>query len=426
MADQRSSKKKKLLLLCLMMLDDEEYKYVERRCWTRQWVSRREERGAYNTIFKELAIEDSCGFAEYMRMPHHKFIELLSIIGPLVQKQDTPMRMSIPPGERLALTLRYLATGESFQSLSFQFRIGRTTIGEIVMQVCTAMLNTLKETYLKTPSSEEKWREIAELFLSRWNIPNNIGAIDGKRIVIQKPAFSGSHYHDYKGNESIIALVVSGPDYECLYADIGTNGRNPDGHAWARCNLKESLDDTTNPLHIPPPQPLPGRTVPVPFVLTGDEAFGLAKYMLRPYPQKNLTVEQRISNYRISRGRRISENILGILCNRWRCLRVPFLLSPEKVKVIVLAILVLHNWLRADISSKHVYCLPAIMDQEDLHTGQFIPGTWRDDTHRESFLDLEVSLSRNSTRVAKEMREEFTSWFNNEGDVTWQRKMCGL
>ncbi|KAK2555533.1 Protein ANTAGONIST OF LIKE HETEROCHROMATIN PROTEIN 1 [Acropora cervicornis] len=164
-------------------------------------------------------------------MPHHKFIELLSVIGPLVPKQDTPMRMSTPPGERLALTLRYLATGESFQSLSFQFRIGRTTIGEIVMQVCTAMLNTLKETYLKTPSSEEKWREIAELFLSRWNIPNNIGAIDGKHIVIQKPAFSGSHYHDYKGNESIIALVVSGPDYECLYADIGTNGRNPDGHA---------------------------------------------------------------------------------------------------------------------------------------------------------------------------------------------------
>lgn len=66
------------------------------------------------------------------------------------------------------------------------------------------------------------------------------------------------------------------------------------------------------------------------------------------------------------------------------------------------------------------------MDQEDLHTGEFIPDTWRDDTHRESFLDLEVSLSRNSTRVAKEMREEFTSWFNNEGDVTWQRKMCGL
>ena len=30
--------------------------------------SRREQRGAYYTIFKELTIEDSGGFAEYMRM----------------------------------------------------------------------------------------------------------------------------------------------------------------------------------------------------------------------------------------------------------------------------------------------------------------------------------------------------------------------
>lgn len=105
--------------------------------------SRREERGAYYTIFKELAIEDSAGFAEYMRMPHGKFNELSNIIGPSVQKKDTVMRNAIPPGERLALTLRYLATGESFQSLSFQFRIGRTTIGEIVMEVCTVILDKL-------------------------------------------------------------------------------------------------------------------------------------------------------------------------------------------------------------------------------------------------------------------------------------------
>ena len=77
--------------------------------------------------------------------------------------------------------------------------------------------------------------------------------------------------------------MVSGPDYEGLYADIGTKRRNPDGHAWARCSLKGSLDDPTNPLHISLPQPLPDRTIPVPFVLTGDKAFGLAKYMLRPY-----------------------------------------------------------------------------------------------------------------------------------------------
>ena len=176
------------------------------------------------------------------------------------------MRMSISPEERLALIIRYLATGESYSSLSFQFRISKTAIAEIILEVCHVIISTLKEKFLKTPNSTEEWLHISNQFLLRWNIPNNISAIDGKRIVIQKPPFSGSHYYDYKGNENIFALVVAGPDYECLYAHIGTNGRNPDTHAWARCNLKESLDDPTNPLDIPPPRPLPGKTTPTPFV----------------------------------------------------------------------------------------------------------------------------------------------------------------
>ena len=59
----------------------------------------------------------------------------------------------------------------------------------------------------------QHWREIATLFYSKWNIPNNIGAIDRKRILIQKHPNAGPHFHDYKGNESVIALIMSGPSY---------------------------------------------------------------------------------------------------------------------------------------------------------------------------------------------------------------------
>lgn len=90
-----------------------------------------------------------------------------------------------------------MATDETFRS-SFQFRIERTTISKIVVDVFTDTFNELEKSYLETPNSTEKWKEIAGLFLSRGNLPNNIGAIDGKRIAIQKPAHSGSHFHDYK------------------------------------------------------------------------------------------------------------------------------------------------------------------------------------------------------------------------------------
>jgi hypothetical protein len=69
-------------------------------------------------------------------------------------------------------------------------------------------------------------------------------------IVMQKPAGAGSQFHDYKGNESIIALVMAGPEYECLYVDVGTNGRNPDCHAWGRCSLKQALHNAENPLNL--------------------------------------------------------------------------------------------------------------------------------------------------------------------------------
>lgn len=94
---------------------------------------------------------------------------------------------------------------------------------------------------------------------------------------------------------------------------MGTNGRNPEGHAWDKSSLKHALHDSEKPLNIPPLRPLPGRTTPVPFVLTGDETFGSSKYMLRPCPSKNLTVEGRIANYRISR-----ENEFPKICREFR------------------------------------------------------------------------------------------------------------
>ena len=43
--------------------------------------------------------------------------ELLDMVRPLIQKEDTIMREAIPPNERLSITLRFLATGNSFEDL---------------------------------------------------------------------------------------------------------------------------------------------------------------------------------------------------------------------------------------------------------------------------------------------------------------------
>ena len=106
----------------------------------------------------------------------------------LITKEDTCMREAIPPAERVALTLRFLATGESCHWHSFQFRISRQAISYIVEEVCDAIAQVIGEWFMQVPSSREDWLLISTLSHERWNFPNCLGAIDGKHIEMGQPA----------------------------------------------------------------------------------------------------------------------------------------------------------------------------------------------------------------------------------------------
>ena len=69
--------------------------------------------------------------------------------------------------EGLTVTLRFLVTGETFQSLSFQFRISDRAISYIVKEACNAILKYLVLLYLNLPLTEDEWLLIAEKFKTR-------------------------------------------------------------------------------------------------------------------------------------------------------------------------------------------------------------------------------------------------------------------
>ena len=95
--------------------------------------------------------------------------------------------------------------------------------------------------------------------------------------------------------------------------------------------------------------------------------------------------------------RRISENAFGILANRWKVFRRPFSLEPEKVRIVVLATITLHNWLRKDSSYKKVYISSELVGNEDITTGEITEGTWRKDPPTESWYVMLVPKFNNPT-----------------------------
>ena len=264
-------RRRQALCTALLLLDEEEQiargNRAKRSIWVKPWLQRRAELGVYNNLFQELIETNS--LKDYIRMDRMHFDYLVERLYPYLLKDDTILRESIKPAERVRVLLRYVASGETFCSLESQFRISRRSIARIVDRVAEAITEEMQGEYLKTPNTASKWLEISEKFSQRWNFPNTIGTIDGKHIVLEQPSNSGSHYRNLKGSDRIILLTVVGPEYEFLYAEVGINGRNSDGGAWAQSPLKMALEDGMD----------------IPYVLVGDDAFPLSHYMMKPYPQ---------------------------------------------------------------------------------------------------------------------------------------------
>ncbi len=83
-----------------------------RSCWVRKWIARRPKFGAYGSLLSELAIEDPGQYKTFLRMAPGDLEDLLAKIGPVISRQETRMRQPIPVKEKLALTLRFLASGK--------------------------------------------------------------------------------------------------------------------------------------------------------------------------------------------------------------------------------------------------------------------------------------------------------------------------
>jgi hypothetical protein len=53
-----------------------------------------------------------------------------------------------------------------------------------------------------------------------------------------------------------------------------------------------------NYLQVPAEEPLQGRVKNIPYMIVGDDAFPLKPYLMKPYPNRNLCITQRVFNYR--------------------------------------------------------------------------------------------------------------------------------
>lgn len=263
--------------------------------------------------------------------------------------------------------------------------------------------NEYKHEAISCPTTQDEWRVIFEDFQRRWNVPHACGALDGKHVAIRCPSKTGSLFHNYKGFFSVVLRALVDAEYKFLWIDIGGFGSMSDAQICNDSKLKDCLEDGT--IGFPNSDPMPNDSQNMPYFILSDDAFGLRTYFMKPYSQRGLIHEQLITNYRISRARRVIENAFGILAQKWQLLLTTMMQQPDIVRLIVESCVCLNNMMRVTNSTLQNGQLD-IENQEDL-----VPGLWRT-TARMHEINRVGCPNRDAT-VAKRQREYLQLYFNS-------------
>ena len=156
-----------LLLLSLGVLHARRKRKLKKKYAKRFWVQtpnlQRSLQGGYNSVIDLYRLENSHLhlYQNFIRMPPECFNKLLEYIREHITKDNTHLRESISANQRLAVILLYLATGDSMRVIAMFFRMGISTVREIIYSTCTAIWHTMRRRYLKTPT-EQEWTGIAK------------------------------------------------------------------------------------------------------------------------------------------------------------------------------------------------------------------------------------------------------------------------
>ena len=145
-------------------------------------IAERKEKGAFEGIVKGARLIYEEFFSVCSGSPT-KFEEPLKMVASSITKLSTK-REAISVEERLCVRLRYPLIGGSYLSLVSEYRIGVSTIGNVIAETTSKILNSFcREGLMNVLKNNEDWIKIVAEF-------ERIVCVKlmGKHIIIQNPA----------------------------------------------------------------------------------------------------------------------------------------------------------------------------------------------------------------------------------------------
>ena len=140
---------------------------------------------------------DNEWWRENLRMSRDTFQIVCNELRPYIERKVTRFRQPVSVEARVAITIWRLGTNVEYRTIAALFGLGRSTVGEIVLDTCEVIARHLMPRYVRVPQNESL-KEIIEGFWHRCGFPQTVGAIDGTHIPILRPQNCASDYYNRK------------------------------------------------------------------------------------------------------------------------------------------------------------------------------------------------------------------------------------
>ncbi|XP_037578095.1 uncharacterized protein LOC119460999 [Dermacentor silvarum] len=406
-------KKKLLLLMKLRELQQQQ----RRRVWVKPMFLERKQRSLYYTAMRRLRDGDYDLFFKLYRMTPRLFDILLSFVEDDLTRQHV-VREPLEPGERLAITLSYLASGKDIRDVANAYLVGIETARKSIHDTCRAIWTQLKHRFMKVPTKED-WSRIADDFEKCCQFPNCLGAVGGRHVTIIAPRHSGGGYMNHKGCDSVVLVAAVDSNCKYIFIDVYAESRQQHSDVFESSEFGQAL--LGGSLDLPLMAPLPSSDEKIAaYTFIGDEACPLRRNLVIPFPAGQAKDERAVFNYRLNRVRRCAENAFGLTAARWRVLLRTVHLQPTNADYVIRAACMLHNFL-TDLNPQ----LEGYRDTEDS-VGSVVPGRWRQSVEeangKEShYFPLEAKHVEDADAAGSETRNDLMTYFcSSAGEIPWQ------
>ncbi|XP_072023396.1 uncharacterized protein [Amphiura filiformis] len=327
----RARKMQRAAMLLMAVAGFQEGQHRDRQIW----VEHRESNWWEDTVLHPAYRK----WNEDFRMSKACFEHICNQLNPVLRKQDTNWRKSIPVNKRVALTLYRLATNESYRSIGNLFNVARSTACVIFQETCEAIVSTLMRTYIRMPEGRTLEKTMRG-FRRKTGFPMCGGAIDGSHIPIIGPNENHTDFLNRKNHHSVILQAVCDDKYRFIDINVGWPGRVHDARVFSNSRIRRVGDSGRLFPNIA--ENLYG--VEIPPMIIGDPAYPLLSWLMKGFRDNgNLTAEKKMFNHILSKTRMVIEGCFGRLKGRWRCLLKRNDSDTEFVVTVITACCILHN-----------------------------------------------------------------------------------